>query len=530
MNSKGWLKVLGGGLLAGLVASIVMTLVMLLLRDRLGIATPAEMVGDRLVPRLSIYDFLSLLVRYGGYNEIKQVGVSSVLGGQLAVGGLGGVLYSIIVTWQRRRSSGQSRRFGSERAGLLFVGLFVGGVWLTTLITLWPVLPIHYDGLPQTLATAVTIFGLLVSFVAYGAALVLLYRMITSPVSINAPARLPELSGRRALLVGGIGVVAVAATGGMLRRLYQRATFSYDGLRYHGPDVQPITPNDRFYIVSKNVIDPSITPALWRLEVTGLVQQPTGYRYDDLRALPAVTQETTLECISNEVGDGLMSNALWKGVPLRLLLEAAGVRPGVVDILLHAADGYTDTLPLEKAMDPTTLVAYEMNGEPLPERHGYPARVIVSGLFGKNHVKWIRRIELINTHVKGFYEQQGWGPSFVIPTTSRFDQPAHEQIVSMSTGAVVPLQGIAFAGARGVSRVEVSFDDGQSWQDARIDYRGAPMAWILWSYAWTPRQTGTYRLVVRAADATGMLQTATERNTDPEGATGYHRITVNIEA
>jgi DMSO/TMAO reductase YedYZ molybdopterin-dependent catalytic subunit len=112
----------------------------------------------------------------------------------------------------------------------------------------------------------------------------------------------------------------------------------------------------------------------------------------------------------------------WKGVRMH--------RPGVVDILLHAADGYTDTLPIDKAMDPTTLVVYEMNGEPLPERHGYPARVIVPGLFGKNHVKWVRRIELINTHVKGFYEQQGWGPSFVVPTTSRFDQPTHAQVVT----------------------------------------------------------------------------------------------------
>jgi DMSO/TMAO reductase YedYZ molybdopterin-dependent catalytic subunit len=271
-------------------------------------------------------------------------------------------------------------------------------------------------------------------------------------------------------------------------------------------------------------------PSVWRLEVTGLVQRPTSSRYDDLRTLPAVTQETTLECISNEVGDGLMSNALWKGVPIRRLLEAAGPQPGVVDVRLHAADGYTDTLTLTKAMDPTPLVVYEMNGQPLPERHGYPVRIIVPGLFGKNHVKWVTRLELLNTHVKGFYEQQGWGPGFVIPTTSRFDQPAHEQTIRMPMGAVVPLTGIAFAGARGVSRVEVSFDNAQSWHDARIDYQGAPMAWILWSDDWTPPQIGMYTLVVRATDATGALQTAEEHNTDPEGATGYHRMTVRIEA
>jgi DMSO/TMAO reductase YedYZ molybdopterin-dependent catalytic subunit len=124
--------------------------------------------------------------------------------------------------------------------------------------------------------------------------------------------------------------------------------------------------------------------------VTGLVERPRMYRYDDLLAMPAVTQETTLECISNDIGDGLMSNALWKGAPMRHLLGAAHPRQGAVEVLLHAADGYTDTLTLDKAMDPTTLVVYEMNGDLLPERHGYPARVIVPGLFGKNNVKWVK--------------------------------------------------------------------------------------------------------------------------------------------
>jgi hypothetical protein len=128
MHGKGWLRVLGDGLLTGLIASLLMTLVMLLLRDRLGIATPAEMVGDRLAPRLSIYEFLTLLVRYGGYNQLKQVGVSSVLGGQLAVGVVGGALYALIVAWQDRRRSGQFGRFGGGRAGPLLVGLFMGGV------------------------------------------------------------------------------------------------------------------------------------------------------------------------------------------------------------------------------------------------------------------------------------------------------------------------------------------------------------------------------------------------------------------
>jgi DMSO/TMAO reductase YedYZ molybdopterin-dependent catalytic subunit len=245
--------------------------------------------------------------------------------------------------------------------------------------------------------------------------------------------------------------------------------------------------------------------------------------------MPAVTQETTLECISNGVGDGLMSNARWKGVPMQRLLEAVRPQPGVMAVFLHAADGYTDSFAFEKAMDPTTLVVYEMNGMPLPARHGYPVRIIVPGLFGEKNVKWVTRIELVNSHVKGFYAQQGWGPNFVIPTCSRFDQLQHGQTIALQTMAVGPLKGVAFAGARGVSRVEVSLDNTLTWHEARIDYRGAPMAWVLWSYDWHPAQPGRYMLVVRATDGTGTVQTPEERSFAPEGATGYHRVSVQVE-
>jgi DMSO/TMAO reductase YedYZ molybdopterin-dependent catalytic subunit len=259
------------------------------------------------------------------------------------------------------------------------------------------------------------------------------------------------------------------------------------------------------------------------------VERPQTYRFEDLLAMPAVTQETTLECISNGVGDGLMSNARWKGVPMQRLLEAVRPQPGVMAVFLHAADGYTDSFAFEKAMDPTTLVVYEMNGMPLPARHGYPVRIIVPGLFGEKNVKWVTRIELVNSHVKGFYAQQGWGPNFVIPSCSRFDQPHHGQTVALQTTAVVPLKGVAFAGARGVSRVEVSLDNTLTWHEARIDYRGAPMAWVLWSYDWHPAQPGRYMLVVRATDGTGTVQTPEERSFAPEGATGYHRVSVQVE-
>ncbi|MCA1614391.1 MAG: molybdopterin-dependent oxidoreductase, partial [Acidobacteria bacterium] len=300
---------------------------------------------------------------------------------------------------------------------------------------------------------------------------------------------------------------------------------------YKGADVQAVTPNERFYVVSKNVIDPRVERALWRLEVTGMVESPQSFSYDDLAAMTATVQETTLRCISNQTGGGLMSNAAWKGVPLKSLIEAAKPRRGVVEVVLHGADNYTDTFAFEKAMDPTTLVAFEMNGRPLPENHGYPVRVIVPGLYGEKNVKWVTRIELVDTDAKGFYERQGWGPNFVVPTSSRFDQPDDRQKIKLMTAAAgVRLKGVAHGGDRGVSRVEVSTDGGRTWREAKVDYARSPSAWSLWSYDWRPREPGEYKLAVRATDGAGALQTPEERGIVPEGSTGYHHVTVNVEA
>jgi DMSO/TMAO reductase YedYZ molybdopterin-dependent catalytic subunit len=529
MQERSWLQVVGIGALVGCVATLAMTCVMLLLRYELGVPTPAELVGDRLAPTLTIAEFFELLERYGGYNELKQGGVSSVLIGQFAVGVLGGILYASLLRVGRGRpphSTGGRQRW---RRGLLTAGLLVGILWLATIIALWPTLGTHYAGSPPGRANTVTIVGLLLSYGTYGVVLVLASRLMAPTVSASAATSGTSLPGRRMALAAGLGAVAAIVSGVLLRRLYDLATFSYDGLRYSGPDIEPITPNDRFYVVSKNVIDPHISRAIWRLEVTGLVEQPQVYRYPDLLAMPTTSQETTLECISNDIGDGLMSNARWQGIPLQRLLEAARPWPNVVDVRFHAADGYTDSISFEKAMDPTTLLVYEMNGEPLPQRHGFPTRLIAPGLFGKNNVKWVTRIELLDAHVKGFYEQQGWGPSFVVPTTSRFDYPTPGQVLRAPTGTAVRLKGIAYAGARGVSRVEVSVDARQTWQEAHLDYQGAPMAWVLWSYDWQPAQTGMYKLAVRAEDGAGTPQTADYRSFAPEGATGYHLISVGVE-
>lgn len=510
------IRVLITGVLAGVVAALLMTLVLLVLRSQFGVPTPSELVGDRTAPKLSVETFIKLLTRFDGFNNLKKFGFGSVLLGQIVVGVLGGLVYSLLVN---RKSSRFSHGL-TNKSGLAFVFFFVPALWLLSLILLWPVFGSHYHGLPPAKATLVTAVSFLAAYGLYGLSLVVGYKLIADQST-------PQGSiGRRTMLLGAIGAVIGVAVNKFWAQLYDIATFSYDGTQYRGEDVQFITPNERFYVVTKNIIDPQVNPELWRLEIGGLVEQQRSYTFQQLTTLPVVSQETTLMCISNQVGGGLMSNAVWKGVALRHFIEAAGPKTGVSEVVFRAVDSYDDTIPLAKAMEPTTLIVYEMNSAPLPLVHGYPVRVIVPGLFGEKSVKWITRIELVNHDVKGFYEKQGWGPDFTIPTHSRFDGPDLNNPVSV--GATVPLKGVAFAGNRGVSRVEVSFDNGNQWQEAKLNTPGSRLTWAMWNYDWRPEKQGEYHLVVRATDGNGVLQIKEERWTAPHGATGYHKVTARV--
>ena len=234
-------------------------------------------------------------------------------------------------------------------------------------------------------------------------------------------------------------------------------------------------------------------------------------------------------CISNDLDAGLISNAIWKGVPLRDLLDQAGVLSGAARVRLQGVDNYTDTIPLEKAMQPTTLLAYEMNGVPLPDRHGYPLRVIVPGYFGEKHVKWLTRIEVADANAKGFYETQGWGPDFITPTRSRIDVPEYDSGFFLGQlGAPIEVKGIAYGGDRGISRVEVSFDGGKSWRDTEIYYSGGDLAWSLWKTSWTPATAGDYTLVVRATDGEGDTQEWYEERGPFSGVAGLHQTVVHV--
>ena len=548
LSGQHWVKTLIWGFFAGVLAGITMLLTMALLRLFLGWPTPTELIFDRIFPLLTVEFFIGSLVRAGGYTPLKLQGVFGALAGQMIVAGLGGVIYAFYLRRRGRRDAHTINSLLDARG----LPLIIPGVLAATIlfvVLLWPTLLTNYRGFPPGIAHVITLLEILISFSVCGIGIMFFYGLLSRPphaavLDENATAVAARSIGRRRFVALGIGATFALALGGTLRRLFRMGTFSYDGRQYGGPNVQkitPIRPTDEFYQVSKNLIDPDVTRDSWRLDIVGQVEKPRVYSFADIAAMPAVEQETTLLCISYGVGSGLCSNAIWKGVPLSTLLAQVKPKPNVTTVLFRAADGYYETFRFEKAMEPTTLVAYEMNGEPLPKRHGFPLRLIVPGLYGEKNPKWLTRIELLDEadgrlhrrHGCGFYKEQGWGrQGDSIPTHSRFDAPQvrgdHFE-APFQVGKPVEVRGMAFGGDRGISKVEISSDDGETWDDAEITKPGTKLSWSLWSYQWMPDKEGETTFVVRATDGNGKLQISEYRDQVPDGATGLHHVRALVE-
>lgn len=291
----------------------------------------------------------------------------------------------------------------------------------------------------------------------------------------------------------------------------------------------PFNTNETLYVISSSTRDPEVSRDAWRLEIGGAVNHPFSLSYADLLTLERVDQTSTLECISNEVGNYLIGTCIWNGVRLRDLLEQAGVQDGVIDIKLTAAEGYTESIPLAKALDPTSLIVYGIDGEALSVKHGFPARLIVPGLYGEKNVKWLTTIEAVREDYQGYWQQRGWTDRAIIETTSVIDTNnpylGNHPPLQRENGSV-PLGGIAFAGNRGIRMVELQIDDGD-WHAAQLDPQNNPLTWRIWRYDWKA-EPGRHTLRIRATDGTGALQTDMERGPHPDGATGLQSFSVEV--
>ncbi len=276
-----------------------------------------------------------------------------------------------------------------------------------------------------------------------------------------------------------------------------------------------VTPNKEFYRVDVNVVAPRVDSTTWKLLVDGEVDAGYTLSYNALLKLPSTEQYATLECISNPVGGDLISTTRWKGVTLKSILETAKLRPNVKEIKFTCTDGYTESLPLESALDERTLLAYATNDEPLTAEHGFPLRLFVPNRFGMKNPKWIYQITAIPEAYSGYWEVRGWDKDAFVKSTSIFDVIA----VDLKKDGLIPVGGIAFAGDRGISKVEVSVDGG-AWQSAQLKEPLAPLVWTLWRYEW-PATKGYHTLSVRCTDGKGALQIEEPAPLHPDGASGF---------
>jgi DMSO/TMAO reductase YedYZ molybdopterin-dependent catalytic subunit len=288
-----------------------------------------------------------------------------------------------------------------------------------------------------------------------------------------------------------------------------------------------IMPNADFYRIDTALVVPQMDAATWSLKVHGMVDREVTINWATLLAKPMQDALVTLMCVSNEVGGNLTGNAVWTGWPVRELLKMAGPKPGADMVLSTSSDGWTAGTPLSVLTDGRNAVlAIAMNGQPLPFEHGFPVRLVVPGLYGYvSATKWVTDLKVTTfAQDQGYWTPQGWSERGPVKTESRIDVPRAGDRVSAGKVAVA---GIAWAQHRGIKAVEVRVDDG-AWQSARLAEEPSIDSWRQWVLPWQA-VTGSHTITVRATDAEGVVQTQTQTPPPPDGATGWHTVTVNVD-
>ncbi|MEU8036447.1 molybdopterin-dependent oxidoreductase [Streptosporangium sp. NPDC049078] len=362
---------------------------------------------------------------------------------------------------------------------------------------------------------------------------------------VQPPAPVPG-ADRRALLTHGAALLGAAVlSGGAGRAITSARQASADGraltlpppadparplpagVGAHVPGLGPFTtPNDAFYRVDTALIVPRVPHQEWTLRVHGLVDRPIELTFADLLDRPLAERDITLTCVSNEVGGPYAGHARWLGIDLAALLREAGVQSGADQILSRSADGWSASTALESVLDGRdALLAIGMNGRPLPPAHGFPARMIVPGLYGYvSATKWVTDLKLTRFAAeRAYWTRRGWAEQAPIKTASRIEVP--KPFAEIPAGAVT-VAGTAWAQRRGIAAVEVRVDGGP-WRQADLAASAGPDTWRQWRTTWQAAP-GQHRIEVRATDATGHTQPAERVPPIPDGATGWHTVLVTV--
>jgi DMSO/TMAO reductase YedYZ molybdopterin-dependent catalytic subunit len=378
-------------------------------------------------------------------------------------------------------------------------------------------------------------------------------RLLTSGRIVDAPE--PEDGtdpGRRLSLaaLGLLGLGVFSGVGGALwsRRLHSvagdRDTFVLPRPNIPAPPINPavqpaglstptfITSNGDFYRIDTALSVPQLSQQEWRLKIHGMVDHEMTYSFADLDDVEVIEKVATLTCVSNPVGGDLISNATWTGYRVRDLLAKAGIHADADMVLSTSIDGFTAGTPVEALTDNRdALLAISMNGQPLPIEHGYPARLVVPGLYGYvSATKWVVDLELTRfDKAEAYWTRLGWSPRGPVKTESRIDVPRDGDDVASGP---VTFGGVAWAQIRGIRAVEVRIDGpaGQGiWQPAQLGASYSNDTWRLWSFPWQASAPGRYTITVRATDNTGAVQTADTADPVPDGATGWHQVEFTVK-
>ena len=397
----------------------------------------------------------------------------------------------------------------------------------------------------------------LIGGVAGVAALVLLVRAGEPQVILAAAAQRarggyrgagePDVVGtnRRTFLLAGLAAAGAAVAAGVAGQVLGRQRFNIIGSRnavtapvQKAPPLRPgaeldniagispfYTPNAAFYRVDTALVVPQLSTANWQLRIHGMVDKPITINFDDLMERPQIQRDITIVCVSESVGGGYIGNARWQGPRLADLLREAGVHPGASQVVMRDVQGMAIGVSTEALLDGRdAMLAVSMNGVPLPAEHGFPVRVVVPGLYGYvSACKWVVDMELTTyATYNAYWVKRGWSEQASVKTESRIDTPKPGK--TLAAGPVV-IAGVAWAQRKGIARVEVGVDG--VWQEATLATQDTVDTWRQWYYRWqaTP---GAHTIQVRATDHTGYTQTAVVQGAEPDGATGYHTIQVNV--
>jgi len=552
------------GFIAGLGAGIIATVFMLILNQALGGISLPEVFGSFLTALMpaAMFDYLHQMI--GG--DAKHYLFYGIVVGQCLVFALCGGFYNLYLARVVHNAANkefyksEKLQANAEESGLadgklqLYQGLLLASLlWLLVGLVLLPLTGAGIFGASLALGLNNTLVSLAAVGVVYGLLFVIVQNWLVTRDDKKTADSVEEQEGgltRRTVLQRGLIIAGVGLLGyGAWRFIVQGANTAIAPVskliqRYKSKIVPPpvpnygevhptrflspeITSNDQYYVVSKNLFaDPTVDAGSWRLTVDGYVDKPYTLNYQELLAMPMQQQYESMMCVSNEVGGPYMSNALWEGVRLKDLLERAGVKSGAVKVVFYATDDYSDSIHLDKALEPTTLLAMHMNGATLPQGHGFPARMLVPGIYGMKHCKWLTRIQVVTQDYQGYWQERGWSDPAPIRLTSRIDTPL--------IGSNVPahqltyIGGVAFSGNKGISEVDISLDGGNSWQLATLKRPLSDLTWVLWEYPWHTTSPGSYTLIVRAVDMEGNVQDPNVAPPAPDGSSGYHSVAVSV--